>query len=106
MGRSYLGPPDKGIRQVLFPARERGGGAIPFFVYNWPWLVAGSPDADQVSFISQTSSSRLPPKTTTGITRPATPSLLPLLLRNGLNNNGTYKDVSQAALQLDRRRCA
>ena len=30
MGRSYLGPPDKGIRQVLFSARERGGGAIPF----------------------------------------------------------------------------
>ncbi len=79
MGRSYLGPPDKGIQQVLFAARERGGGAIPFFVcrscllqgngagapspfvYNWPWLVAGSPDADQVSFISQTSSSRPPP---------------------------------------------
>ncbi len=56
MGRSYLGPPDKGIRQVLFAAREQGRGAIPFFVYNWPWLVAGSPDADQVSFISQTSS--------------------------------------------------
>ena len=67
MGRSYLGPPDKGIRQVLFAARERGGGAIPFFVYNWPWLVAGSPDADQVSFISQTSSSRPPPTTIGGL---------------------------------------
>ncbi len=63
MGRSYLGPPDKGIRQILFATREQGGGAIPFFVYNWPWLVAGSPDADQVSFISQTSSSRPPPTT-------------------------------------------
>ncbi len=30
MGRSYLGPPDKGIRQVLFAARERSRGAIPF----------------------------------------------------------------------------
>ena len=44
-----------------------GAGAPSPFVYNWPWLVAGSPDADQVSFISQTSSSRPPPTTIGGL---------------------------------------
>ncbi len=29
MGRSYLGPPDKGIRQVLFAGRERDGAQSP-----------------------------------------------------------------------------
>ncbi len=48
MGRSYLRPPDKGIRQVLFASRERDGVPSPF-VFNWSWLVAGSLDADQVS---------------------------------------------------------
>ncbi len=44
-----------------------GAGVPSPFVYNWPWLVAGSPDADQVSFISQTSSLRPPPTTIGGL---------------------------------------
>jgi hypothetical protein len=45
-------------------------------------------------------------KTTTGTTRPATPSFLPLLQWNRLNDDGMYEDVLQAVLQLDRRQRA
>ncbi len=33
MGRSYLGPPDKGIRQVLFAAREQDGVPSPLCLH-------------------------------------------------------------------------
>ena len=45
-------------------------------------------------------------KTTTGIMRPATPSLLPSLQRNGLDDNAMYNDMLQVALRLDRCRRA
>jgi hypothetical protein len=33
MGGSYLGPPDKGIQQVLFTAREREGAPSPLCLH-------------------------------------------------------------------------